>query len=88
MKKPEIACVTCSRFNGLGESRILTCTAFPKGIPKIILDGDESHRDPFKGDNGYQWRPLLGFERFDTPERIHDYDILPMFKDDKKQKAR
>lgn len=29
-----------------------TCSAFPNGIPKEILTGDNDHKEPVRGDNG------------------------------------
>jgi hypothetical protein len=45
-------CVLCAHYQG-----VLTCAAFPEGIPPTILDGTADHREPFKGDNGIRWEP-------------------------------
>lgn len=36
----------------------VTCTAFPDGIPNIILNGEFDHKDSFDGDNDIQFEPL------------------------------
>lgn len=43
-------CHTCVRRRG-----VLTCSAFPNGIPVKILKGDFNHTQPFPGDNGLQY---------------------------------
>jgi hypothetical protein len=35
-----------------------TCTAFPDGIPEVILDGRSQHRTPFPGDNDIRYEPV------------------------------
>lgn len=32
-----------------------TCDAFPKGIPREIVNGHYDHHSPFSGDNGIQF---------------------------------
>lgn len=49
----EIACTTCRHF--VGGSIPPKCAAFPRGIPDDILDGEEDHRQPVRGDNGIQY---------------------------------
>ena len=39
-------CFNCKHFNDDGS---YTCTAFPKGIPDVILFGDNEHSKPLKG---------------------------------------
>jgi len=85
MKIQTIACAFCSRLDSNSEKRV--CSAFPKGIPNKILSGDDQHREPFKGDGGLQWSPLLGFEWMDIPEVIQDFDINPNFRQKDKEQG-
>jgi hypothetical protein len=48
-----IQCLECKHFS----KKPITCGAFPKGIPKKILDGKFSHVKPYKGDHGIQFEP-------------------------------
>lgn len=48
-------CVTCARYRGL-----LTCAAFPDGIPQDILEGRIDHTQPYDGDHGLQRVPATG----------------------------
>ena len=43
-----IQCLACHNLN----NNMLTCKAFPKGIPEKILTGHWDHTSPFKNDNG------------------------------------
>jgi hypothetical protein len=36
------------------------CDAFPSGIPREILDGENTHHKPYPGDRGIQYEPLKG----------------------------
>lgn len=46
------SCYSC-RFRDYGRT---SCAAFPDGIPRAILDGDNRHIAPFPGDNGITYR--------------------------------
>jgi hypothetical protein len=48
-----IQCLECKHFS----KKPITCDAFPKGIPKKILDGKFNHAKPYKGDHGIQFKP-------------------------------
>lgn len=50
------ACSTCKHF--IDFSNPPRCKAFPGGIPSEILDGDDDHTTPFRGDNGIQYEPI------------------------------
>jgi hypothetical protein len=50
----EAACIHCRYLITWGK-----CFAFPDGIPKEILDGENDHSEPFDGDNGLQFKPSL-----------------------------
>jgi len=47
-------CLFCKHYNIIQH----TCTAFPFGIPEIILKGLNNHKEPFPGDNGIQFEPI------------------------------
>lgn len=53
-------CMFCARFRTGADGRF--CDAFPDGdgIPKVIWNGDNDHRQPFPGDRGLQFLPLPG----------------------------
>ena len=38
------------------EGTIPVCKAFPKGIPKDVVWGDNPHIKPIRGDNGIQYK--------------------------------
>jgi hypothetical protein len=40
-----------------GDKRLVTCTAYPDGIPKVMLESFGDHRIPFEGDHGIQFEP-------------------------------
>lgn len=59
LAKPKFSkvCSFCAHFNlnsALEKKR--TCKAFPEGIPDEIFLGRNNHREPFKGDNGIQFK--------------------------------
>ena len=48
-------CICCRHFIGAG-----ACTAFPFGIPAVILDGRHDHRTThYRGDGGLLWESGL-----------------------------
>lgn len=47
-------CTTCARRD---EKDSLKCEAFPLGIPRVILEGENQHLEPFPGDHGLQYLP-------------------------------
>lgn len=48
-----VQCVEC-RHQNEGP----TCTAFPDGIPKTLIDDIYDHRTPYPGDNGIMFEPI------------------------------
>jgi len=46
-------CLTCNNYLGL-----MTCRAFPEGIPDRIVLGEHDHRKPHKGDRGIRFEPV------------------------------
>lgn len=52
-------CLLCGHFASDGDERgLFECTAYPAGIPFVIISGEHDHREPFKGDNGIRFKPL------------------------------
>jgi len=49
------ACNSCKHLIIDVDSPIMACKAFPAGIPDAILDGDDDHKLPVRGDNGIQY---------------------------------
>jgi hypothetical protein len=54
MSKQRPLCLDCTHLRPG-----LTCTAFPDRIPVAILDGRVDHHQPYPGDHGIQFEPLL-----------------------------
>jgi hypothetical protein len=52
-------CVDCRHKHTTGP----TCTAFPEGIPEVILQNGHDHREPYPGDHG------IHFERDEDEPR-------------------
>jgi hypothetical protein len=48
------ACVTCKHKRDGA-----TCAAFPRGIPRQILSGDNPHTEPVDGDHGIQFEKVV-----------------------------
>lgn len=55
-EKPEIAvlCLFCTHLREANDDMV-TCDAFPDGIPMDILDGTTSHEEPYLDDHGIQY---------------------------------
>jgi len=54
-------CFNCLHFNLseiIKENVILTCTAFPEGIPDDIISGKVSHESNYRGDGGIVRTPI------------------------------
>jgi len=49
-----IQCLACNNLN----NDMITCKAFPKGIPEKILIGKFDHTKPFKKDKGIQFERI------------------------------
>ena len=47
---------TCERCAHLRNAK--TCAAFPQGIPDALWNAFRGHREPFPGDNGFQFQAL------------------------------
>lgn len=52
----QLDCVLCQHYRGRVNS-VLTCVAFPSGIPKSIVSGAINHFEPIEGDNGIVFEP-------------------------------
>ena len=48
-------CTYCKHYRGN-----VTCTAFPKRIPQVILESDHDHRKPYRGDHSIRFSPVDG----------------------------
>jgi hypothetical protein len=51
---PPVACARCAQLWPGDKTR---CNAFPQGIPRDILDGEDPHTTPHLGDHGIQFTP-------------------------------
>lgn len=62
------ACFNCRNLTGLylkpngsdepallEQIAVVSCNAYPTGIPEAIQDGENMHREPIRGDNGIQF---------------------------------
>lgn len=48
-----VQCQKCKNYIGL-----MTCMAFPKGIPNQILVDEVIHDKPYPGDRGIRFEPM------------------------------
>lgn len=60
-------CYECKHFNENPE--VLTCTAFPDGIPFEIITSEFDHHKPYPGDHGIQFEPIEEQSSDDEPEQ-------------------
>lgn len=49
-------CLNCKHLKSSDESFKLSCKAFPRGIPEIIISGEFNHKKPHPKDNGIQYK--------------------------------
>lgn len=49
-------CIFCRHYRKGAEGP--TCSAFPDGIPAVMLRNDHDHREPYRGDNGIRFEPI------------------------------
>jgi hypothetical protein len=50
----DLICANCKHYNG-----DLTCKAFPKGIPEVIISGESDHSEPLpKQENKIVFEPV------------------------------
>lgn len=54
-------CETCKHFNA-NVVHMEVCTAYPEGIPKVIMLNEVDHRKPVGGDHGIQYEVKPGLE--------------------------
>jgi hypothetical protein len=45
-------CLMCRHY-----TMLITCDAYPDGIPEAIVTGEHDHTQPYPGDNGIRWEP-------------------------------
>lgn len=50
-----LECHTCV-YQGHRYKGKPACAAFPEGIPQEIYDGEVSHKEPYPGDHGIQYK--------------------------------
>lgn len=71
-------CFECKHISFDGRTPV--CSAFPDGVPRDILFGDEGHTQPYPGDNGIRFehdpsalgrlRDAYGQTATDRPEQV------------------
>lgn len=69
-----IQCLMCDHYYLFQKK----CRAFPKGIPEQIYNGKVNHAEPFPGDDGIVFTPLVVSESLDLnpkPVGFHKTDV-------------
>jgi hypothetical protein len=51
-------CFGCAHFDSASARVDYRCTAFPGGIPPVILWNKHDHRTPYPGDHGIGFKPI------------------------------
>lgn len=58
---PNCNCHRCIYFRYSSAERGVLCEAFPDGAPIEIVNGEVPHTEPYEGDSGLQFTPLLRY---------------------------
>lgn len=69
-------CYECTRFHPPKPTdEVLSCDAFPEGIPSPILLSQTDHRQPVDGDAGMQFEPI-------DPDHVGETTLNPLLTED------
>lgn len=79
MITPVTLCMSCANVGDLGDDGVLTCSAFPDGIPREVQIGGFDHRGQYPGDMGVRYvmdrEDPLSVKRLEQYDREHSGDV-------------